>query len=580
LQPIATTGGTDAEAGKTDASGRSTARLTTQGSADNRRIKVTATTPTTTGEVKQDSIIIAVVGTTIAITGPSSVIINTTATFTVTLVNSAGRGVEGERVTISSALGNSFDNQTPVTNALGQAKVTLTASKAGKDTITVSKTGAGESKLEITISDDNFEVTASPPGQGLCPNLSDNEDLNNNRLLDPGEDLNDNSQLDLGCQVALGQEQGFKVHWDKGGNPQPNKNIILATTRGQLGSNSVLTDFEGNAIFTLRSDNDSGDAIVTVRAEEVGGPSRQFNVKFIATNPTSINVQANPAVINTNPVGTDIEQSEILAVVRDAKNNLVYGRRVNFVLTDVTGGRLTLGSAITDDFGQAKTTYIAGPSSSAAGGVVIKATVAETSPEVSAEVKLTVAQKSLFVTIGSGNELEKEGEGRRYKVHNTLLVTDSNGTPVGDAEVILSIYPLVYVKATIDSTDPENPLVKVTGVCPNEDVNRNGILDPGEDLNNNGSLEPGNVVTVDNLKFKTSTGGEGNDPKGFADFDVIYAIQYAEWVTAEITARAAVAGSEGTHIMRFDTVCSADDKKANICPQQSPFGVGKCTDPF
>jgi adhesin/invasin len=435
--------------------------------------------------------------------------------------------------------------------------------------------------LEVTISDDNFEVTASPPEQGLCPNLADNEDLNNNRLMDPGEDLNGNGKLDLGCQVGLGQEQGFKVHWDKGGNPQPNKNIILVTTRGQLGSNSILTDFEGNALFTIRSDNDSGDAIVTVRAEEAGGPSRQFNVKFVATNPTSINVQANPAVINTNPVGTDLEQSEILAVVRDVKNNLVYGRRVNFVLSDVSGGRLTLGSAITDDFGQAKTTYIAGPSSSAANGVTVKATVADTSPEVSSTVSLTVAQRSLFITIGSGNVLEKDAEGRRYKVHQTLLVTDSNGTPVSDAEVLLSIYPKSYVKAKVDMSDPENLIIIDSVTCDNEDLNRNGILDPGEDFNKNGALDPGNVLTVSNLKFKTSAGGaDSTVPKGFADFDIIYAVQYANWVTAEITAHAAVSGSEGSDILLFTAVCSADDIKVNTCPQASPFGSGKCGDAF
>jgi adhesin/invasin len=144
LQLTAVTDGATQTPGVTDDSGRAQAKLTTQGNADNRRIKVTASTPTTTGEIKQDSIIITVVGTTIAVTGPTSVIINTTAVFTVTLFDSNNQGVEGERITMTSALGNSFDNSSPVTNALGQAKVTLTANKAGKDTITASKVGAGK----------------------------------------------------------------------------------------------------------------------------------------------------------------------------------------------------------------------------------------------------------------------------------------------------------------------------------------------------------------------------------------------------------------------------------------------------
>ncbi|OQW91058.1 MAG: hypothetical protein BWK79_17930 [Beggiatoa sp. IS2] len=396
--------------------------------------------------------------------------------------------------------------------------------------------------------------------------------MNNNRLLDPGEDLNSNGNLDLGCQVPLSEDQSFKVTWQRGGIPQVNEKIILSTTRGALSSNEVITGSDGSATFSVSSRTsatspaDAGNAIITVRTQRADGPSQQFELKFVARTAFSITVQANPSTIGVNPTGTNTERSEILAVVRDPENNLVFGKVVTFVLSDVTGGRLTQGSAITDDFGRASTVYIAGPSSSASGGVTVTATVADT-PSVSTTVTLTVAKKALFVAIGSGNSLEKDALGAKYSAPHSVLVTDAGGAPVVDTSVALSIYPSFYAKGYVDSSG-EKAQITITAACPNEDVNRNGLLDPGEDTNGNGRLDPGNVITVDNSTLKSGS-------NGFADFNVVYAIHYATWVNAEITAHITAAGSESSDILDFVTYCLKADADAKTCPLASPFGSSK-----
>jgi len=203
------------------------------------------------------------------------------------------------------------------------------------------------------------------------------------------------------------------------------------------------------------------------------------------------------------------------------------------------------------------------------------------------------------VTLGSGNKLEKI-EGRKYSVFYSALVTDANGTPVNDAEVILSIYPSFYAKGTLDMVkqpgeEKEKLTALINATCRNEDLNRNGLLDTEdtnnngqfdagedkngnnlfdtEDINGNGQLEPGNVVTVDNLTLTT-------DDTGFANFNVVYAIQFAEWVLVEITARATVAGSEGINRLELQTTCEAGDNLQGLCPLPNPFGVGTCDQPF
>jgi hypothetical protein len=90
-------------------------------------------------------------------------------------------------------------------------------------------------------------------------------------------------------------------------------------------------------------------------------------------------------------------------------------------------------------------------------------------------------------------------------------------------------------------------------------------------------LDPGNVLTLNALSITTGD-GEGV-PSGFADFRVIYAVSYANYVEAEITARTQVAGTETTSMINFQTVCSKPDADAGICPIQNPFGIGDCSQP-
>jgi len=109
---------------------------------------------------------------------------------------------------------------------------------------------------------------------------------------------------------------------------------------------------------------------------------------FIATDPTQIAVQASPSTV------APTAQSTVTAVVRDPANNLVEGKTVTFQLTDVTGGTLSVGSAVTNSQGVAQTVYTAGSQTSAANGVIVAATVQGTSPPLTSSTALTVAGKN------------------------------------------------------------------------------------------------------------------------------------------------------------------------------------------
>lgn len=558
-----------APAGKTDSSGRAQALLTTVGSKMNRVITVTATVASSDGETKTASLTVRVTGTTITVNGENSIILGGTSNLTILLTDSGSVGLVGEVLTVESALGNTLSTASPVTNASGQATVTLTANVPGQDTITVSKEGATSGSLIINISDDNFILVPVP----------ENTDLQ---------------------RLALNTAQEFVVRWTRGGVPQALQQINLSSTRGELPA-TVTTDINGEARFSLTSSN-AGPAQLKATVATSGGPSRQIAVNFVATRVANMTLQADPSTIGVNSPGAGadvpLETSRIIAILRDTSNNLVEGKLVNFTLIDNTGGNLSVTSATTDQFGQANTVYTAGASSSASEGVTIVATaVGETGVNCAGSqamnggcaVRLTVALKRVYISLGTGNKITIADD-VTYHYPYKALATDINGAPIPNTEIVLSVVPLNYRKGFYVAEESSGE--EDTGgwaqqsviECPNEDVNYNGILDSGEDINKNNRLDPGGIVTfaggtgsvVEGSTVKIKTGNDG-----YADFNLSYFKEMANWITVRLTARALVAGSEDQASVIVTLSGAAEDfNNAETSPPGRRFSDGLLGSPF
>jgi adhesin/invasin len=558
----------DANSGVTDATGQAYARLTTVGNPYNRTITVTANS-----EDKKSTITVDVTGTTITISGLTSVVQTATQQFTIFLKNSAGIGIMGKALTVTSSANNAISAGNPsdansvnfITDNSGQLVIALKANNAGTDTLSASikdaPAAAKTTPLSLTVSTGAFTITANPSADTtVCPTLP-----------------TPTASVATACEVPLNQTKSFHVKAS-----QAYTKINITTTRGTLnyagrtGTSinipsdtpapplTAPTDFD----FTIRADN-AGIAVITVTAADtVNAPSQQINMEFIATDVNAINVQVAKAVIGVNTSGSETEQTEVVAIVRDPKNNLVKGKVINFTLNDSSGGRLSQTSVKTDGFGRASTNYIAGQTTTAAGGAVVTATVAD-KPSVNGKATVTVAKKAAFISLGSGNKLIDDG-GIRFKSFYTVLVTDTNGTPVSNVPVTLSVYTTPYYKGKYDDT---KKLIEVSAICQNEDTDKTGIYTVAKDLNRDGILTPGNIVTVDKLNLTT-------DSTGYADFNVIYAKQYAFWVDAQITARALVAGTEALTTNTTSLVCSKEELDSKTCPVAfvSPFGQSKNCD--
>ena len=418
----------------TDASGVATAELSGGGDPTNRTITVTAD-----AQGIADTVTVDVTGTTLVISGPAALPQGDSATYTIVLADAAGNGLANQQVDISSANGNTLDNASVMTDVSGQAQVVVTASAAGDDTITANSLGLTAIQ-ELTVSNDNFVLTAP----------------------------------EAGTEVLLNTTIDVDLTWAVGGAPQVGETINFSATRGTLSAFTAVTDAAGVASVTIQSSN-AGPAVIT--ATNSVGTSTSVEIEFIADTPDTIDVQATPFTLGPG------EQSAVIAIVRDPNNNLVKNQVVQFDLDDVTGGQLSVANAVTDSQGRAQTFYTAGSTTSANNGVVITATVTS-APTIFNSVELTVAQRELFLSVGTGNEIF-EPNTAQYRQEFLVLVSDSQGNGVEGVTVQVGILSDFYRKGfwVYDPLIPAWVQIVTSANCPDEDVNRNGVLDAGEDMN-------------------------------------------------------------------------------------------------
>ncbi|MEN9659617.1 MAG: hypothetical protein RL571_3082 [Pseudomonadota bacterium] len=544
-------------AGLTDKTGSATANVTTGSDQSSRSITIKATAGTITEKVT-----ITVSGTKITLNGSNSLVLNKESSLTISLKDAAGKGVAGQKVALASALGNTFKvNSVAATEATtgdnGQATITYQAIKAGADI--VKTTALGESAtLDISISNNTFDLTPSSASQGA---------VNFGKI--PAE-------VNLDSFVKL------ELLYSIGGTPQ-SVPVTFTATRGNVVASSSKTDANGKVSVTITSTT-AGASQITATAN---GISNNYDVEFVATAPSKVVVQPDTTVVRAGA------STAITAIVRDASSNLVKNQVVNFNLVDPTGGRLSIGSGMTNSSGQTSTNYTAGNSSSAKDGVTITATLAN-NLSITSKTQVTVGGKSLFIRLGTGNQIEDKNSTQNITPYS-VIVTDAAGNPVAGVQVTLAVIPTNYLKGVYrpdgDSDGDGKPdfwLQHPSAVCLSEDKNNDGILDPGEDDpadgngNGNGRLEPGFVATVyDALNPSSNT--VKTDETGSAFIKVLYGKNYSSWTVVKLQATIRVEGSEYSNVAVFNLPGLAKDYTDIKIPPPgvtSPFGIASvCTNP-
>ena len=314
----------------TDTQGQAKATLSTQGNPANRTITVTATV---NGSTLSQTLTIAVTGTILNISAPTSMASGDTQSITLNLRDADGNGIAGQTLSLTSALNNAFSNASPITSATGTATVQYTATNGGQETVNATAlNGTVATSASFNVSSESFVL----------------------------EKLNASNQVESPpADIALGSSGTIRLTWTSGGSGVQN-NVTFSTTRGTVDGAATVTkatNTSGQATVSVAATS-AGPAVITATA--ANGTTAQFQIEFIATVPSAIAVNASPTSISAGG-----QQSTINAVVRDAAGNLVKNQVVVFSLNDTTGGSIFPASAVTNSSGLASTVYTSSNTASA-----------------------------------------------------------------------------------------------------------------------------------------------------------------------------------------------------------------------
>lgn len=515
--------------GTTQADGTARAFLTSQNNPENRTITVRAEA----GSLSE-SLTIDVTGTVININAPNSVILNDTGDVSIVVANSDGIGIANQTVTLSSLVDGAIVTQTPVTDQTGQLTVTYNAVQSGVDVITATALNA-TSTQEIVVQEDQFSFSRA----------SENE-------------------------VNLNTDEAITITWLKDNVPFEGGNVVFTTTRGTLSSTSGTTDANGQITVNANSAT-AGNVIIGARGTDNDNNevSARLEYEYVATQVDSIIVSASP-----NSIGPGGQKSTVTAVLRDPIGNLVKGKTIVFTANDVSGGEIFPPTAVTDSNGIASTVFTSNTVTSE-NAVVITATEEESG--VAGDASITVADRALFISIGTGNSIESPTTDS-YLKRFALFVTDANSNPVSNVDLTVSGTPVKFGDsraAYFKGVWVEQPSADAfefwaavrTASCANEDQDDDAILDVGEDLNGDGELTPGNIIAID--------GNVTTDENGQAEIVLRYPKTFGAWVTVNIVASTPVAGSENRTSQYYTLGVSAEDAALESSPPNvNPFGQG------
>lgn len=340
-------------------------------------------------------------------------------------------------------------------------------------------------------------------------------------------------------------------------NSNPMAGVPITVSGSGVGNASGKTDLNGAYTFSYTAPNAPGTNL-TINAA-AGGATSVVSVPIPGGGSTTVPVAATPNastlnlsadVVSVNTSSTS-NQVTISASFRDSGNAPISNMRVLFgVSGDNQTGTIGSGSntVLSDASGTASTTYSPGSVSSPTNGVTITAcwktsdfaagsTVATCAASGGQTLNrtLTIVSNPVSISIGTDNTISVGASGLTYVKRYAVLVVDSAGNPKSDVQITPSLDLGGYGKGYYVWNAALSRWIEVLmATCPNEDLNRNGVIDAGEDVNGNGQLDPRKSDVAIALVGATKT-----DANGVAVLQLQYPQSLASWVKYKITVTAA-----------------------------------------
>jgi len=409
----------------TDPSGNATIRMTSTVAGDNNITATVNGTPIVNGSPAVAKFVAGAPSVSNPATAISVVVDNSKANGSATdkvkvhVVDVNGNPVAGATIVFTKTSGSaSFSSPaTVVTDANGDAFVTMTSTVAGSNTVTATVNG-----------------TAIVNGSPAKPNfVADVPAVSN-----PSTTISVTQNNAVANGTATDQ---IKVHVvDANGNKVAGATVVFTQANGGAsftGSTTVTTDANGDAFITMISTvAGSNDITATVNGATItnGSPAKAVfvaDVPSVTAPTTKITVTKNNATAN----GTDADK--ITAHITDANGNPVAGATVVFTKANGSGSFSTSVTVVTDANGDA----VVSMTSTTAGSNDITATVNGTAITNGSPAKAifksdvpSVTNPATTMTVVQDNAKANGTDADKIKVH----VVDANGNPVQGATIVFT----------------------------------------------------------------------------------------------------------------------------------------------
>ncbi|MBF0413598.1 MAG: Ig-like domain-containing protein [Desulfamplus sp.] len=477
---------------------------------------------------------------------------STVTTLTITALDAGGTPIPDAEITVSKSdidptelgvvkINNLLIPQTLVTNYYGKIEIPVQGISSGK--VTIKAEGLGDTKTQA--------YSVVDPGKSL-------------RIIEPAEDS---------VQLFIYKTPHTLYDPDKTGDynilkitaniPTSTKKITFISSIGDfsINENGPWSKLKLDIDKVLNTQNvyfkSDTAGIASIYVVDFNDYSQSDSMTaIIAASPTAatqISLQASPIVVAPSS-GDVINVSNLTATVKNISDQPVANVMVTFSIDTPLGGgeKISPAWAITDSSGIARSKFTSGSLSSGGKGIKISAKVKDLE---AATTEIIIGGTAGSIVIGRSILAQSDDTSTYYILPMSVLVSDAAGHPVANQDVSIKSWPMNYYTGWRDG---EGNAV-YSGVFPNEDSNRNNILDSTEsDGNKDGLITPpnsssGNVVLKNN--------NSRTDANGVLNFDLVYLKNYASWIDAEIEASIIVLGTETISQLVFTLPYIETDKK-------------------
>ncbi|QLG89524.1 Ig-like domain-containing protein [Chitinibacter bivalviorum] len=461
----------------TDAKGQAIVTYTSGSDVTNRTENITVTSGTLSNTTA-----VKVIGTTVSLTSNNtSITSGGTSPLSATIKDGEGNVVPDVDVVFSASGTGSitFSPTSAKTDSNGVATTTATGGAGG--TATVVATSSGTSKtaaMSIAGGSNNFSFV----------------DQNGNPISSTVTNPNVNNSI----QVATNASK-----------------VTFVTTLGTFGNGLATQTVNTNAGKAIAVLNSTGIGTATIQATSEDNKAITSSMQLIVSpafsSTSKVVIQASPAVVAPS-TGSQKNTITLKAKVTDSNGKPIANAPVYFTLGNSVGGGETISppSALTGDgtgslpLGEAQATFTSGSTSTGqtTASVTAVANLYYLDPVTNIQSNISNSSASIVIggtagsiSIGESSVIGSTTDNVAYELPMSVIVADSNGNPMANTPVSLSVWPVYYSTGSGCA---------VSATYKSEDANENLVLEPSEEgglTYNPSTIQYYPVTVVNSLTF-------------------------------------------------------------------------------